>query len=113
MKKIYLDSSYRCHVTNDGTMAPVETDAFDGYCDEYIEGYRYIPAGATWARPDGVVFTGEMISPATDWAALDAAQRAYEHEQYLVLSAENAELVEAMAAMVDDIYNQDMEQMEE
>lgn len=27
--KIYIDSEYHCHVTDDGTMTAVETDFFD------------------------------------------------------------------------------------
>ena len=78
---IYIDTDFKCHVTDDGTMTAVETDAFDGMCTEYIEGYRYVPAGQTWTRDDGVEFTGEMISPWRDWADLDAAQREYERQQ--------------------------------
>lgn len=118
--KIYLDSEFRCHLTDDGTRQAVETDYFDGKCDAYIEGYRFVPSGSTWTREDGETFTGEMVSPAEDWQTLDAAQGTYEREQYQVLAvenesltAENAELLEAMAAMVDDVYNQDLELMEE
>lgn len=78
---IYIDTNYKCHVTDDGTMTAVETDAFDGMCTEYIEGYRYVPAGQTWTREDGVEFTGEMIAPWRPWAELDAAQRKYERQQ--------------------------------
>ena len=81
MKTIYIDSDFRCHLQDDGTMAPVETDFFDGKCDTYIEGYRYIPAGSTWTREDGVVFAGEMIAPWRPWQELDDAQREYEREQ--------------------------------
>lgn len=78
---IYIDTNYKCHVTDDGTTTAVETDAFDGKCTEYIEGYRYVPAGQTWTRSDGVEFAGEMISPWRPWAELDAAQREYERQQ--------------------------------
>ena len=61
---IYLDSEYRCHLTNDGTRRPVETDAFNGKCAAYIEGYRYIPDGESWTRSDGAVFNGLMVAPA-------------------------------------------------
>lgn len=63
MKTIYIDSEFKCHVTSGEGLTPIETDAFDGECDTYIEGYRFIPAGQTWTRADGMVFTGEMISP--------------------------------------------------
>ena len=61
---IYLDSEYRCHLNDDGTMTAVETDVFDGQPQTLIEGYRYIPEGATWTRADGAVFHGIMIAPA-------------------------------------------------
>lgn len=78
---IYVDAECKCHTSNpDGTYTAVETDFFDGKCDFFIEGYRYIPAGAMWTRPDGVTFTGEMIAPWKDWQELDAAQRAYERQ---------------------------------
>ena len=94
---IYIDNDYRCHISNpDGTLTAVETDAFDGKCAAYIEGYRYVPSGEVWTRPDGVVFAGEMISPWKDWRALDAAQRDYEREQYAAMSAE---LADAQAAL--------------
>ena len=81
MKTIYLDSDYKCHVSNpDSTLTAVETDAFDGKCDAYIEGYRFVPAGEVWTRPDGAAFHGEMLTPWKPWQELDAAQRNYERE---------------------------------
>lgn len=62
-------------------MTAVTTDVFDGKCDAYIEGYRFVPAGQAWTRDDGVEFAGEMISPWRPWAELDAAQREYERQQ--------------------------------
>ena len=40
MRTIYIDSDYKCHIADDGTMTPVATDSFDGCCDDYIEGCR-------------------------------------------------------------------------
>ena len=79
--KIYIDNDYKCHVTDDVSMAAVEAEFFDGKCDEFIEGYRFVPAGESWTRSDGEVFAGEMIAPWKDYAELDAAQREYEREQ--------------------------------
>lgn len=92
MKTVYLDAEFRCHVTNDGTMIAVETDAFEGKCDEYIEGYRLVPAGSTWIREDGEAFEGEMIAPWKPWEELDAAQREYERQ-------EAADMKEALALL--------------
>lgn len=87
MRTIYIDPDFKCHVTDDGTMTAVETDAFDGKCDTYIEGYRFVPSGETWTREDGEEFTGEMIAPWKDFAELDAAQRAFEREQLADMQA--------------------------
>lgn len=86
--KIYIDSDFKCHLSDDGTMAAVETDYFAGKCDTYIEGYRFVPSGESWTREDGVVFTGEMVSPWKDYSELDTAQREYEREK--LADAENA-----------------------
>lgn len=97
MKTIYIDFSFKCHTSTAEGLTQIETDAFDGKCDAYIEGYRYIPAGQTWTRADGVVFTGEMIAPWKPWDELDAAQREYEREQYQALAAQNAEYEAALS----------------
>ena len=91
---IYIDSDFKCHVTSGEGRTQVETDAFDGKCDTYVEGYRFIPAGQTWTRADGVVFTGEMIAPWKPWAELDAAQLEYEREQYTALLSKLSEVYE-------------------
>ena len=88
MRTIYLDSEFKCHIANDGTMTAVETAFFDGKCDAFIEGYRFVPSCESWTRPDGVVFHGEMIAPWKLDAELDAAQRKYEKAK--LADAENA-----------------------
>lgn len=88
MKTIYIDSDFKCHASNDGTMTAVETDFFDGKCDVFAEGYRFVPDGEAWTRSDGAVFHGEMISPWKPYDELDAAQREYERQ--LLADAENA-----------------------
>lgn len=97
MKTIYIDSSFKCHTSTTEGLTQIETDAFDGKCDTYVEGYRFIPAGQTWTRADGVVFAGEMIAPWKPWAELDAAQREYEREQYQTVVAQNAEYESALS----------------
>ena len=111
--KIYIDEEYKCHAApGDGRMA-VQTGFFDGKAAGYIEGYRFIPAGRSWTAEDGAVYTGEMIAPWKPWEELDNLQRVYEREQIPVLTAQNAELLDAMAAMVEDVYNQDTAEIEE
>lgn len=97
MQKIYLDSNFKCHTSSTEGLTQIETNAFDGKCDAYIEGYRFIPAGQTWTRADGVVFTGEMIAPWKPWAELDTAQREYEREQYQTAVAQNTEYEAALS----------------
>lgn len=94
---IYLDSDFKCHAATADGLTAVDTNFFDGKCPAYIEGYRFVPAGQTWTRPDGVVFQGEMVSPCKPWRELDAAQRAYEQEQLESLSAQNAEYEAALS----------------
>ena len=88
MKTIYIDSEFKCHATNDGTLISVATDFFDLKCNAFIEGYRFIPSGESWTRADGAVFRGEMIAPWKDFAELDKTQR--EHERALILDMQNA-----------------------
>ena len=97
---IYIDSDYKCHATNPyGIYVPVDTDFFDGKCDTYIEGYRFVPAGKSYTRPCGVTYTGKMIAPWKDWRELDAAQRAYERERYAAMEAELADARAALAIL--------------
>lgn len=99
MKTIYIDEDFRCHTVNDGTMTAVETSRFDGKCAEYIEGYRFVPAGESWTRSDGRVFHGEMIAPWKPYSELDDAQRAYERGQYEAARAAYAALEEGLGAL--------------
>ena len=100
---IYIDSDFKCHVTNDGTMTAVETDFFDGKCDAFIEGYRFIPSDKSWTRSDGTVFHGEMISPWKDYAELDNAQRAYERQLLKELQENSIPISELEAAYQEGV----------
>lgn len=78
---IYIDSDYKCHTSPGEGLTAVETDAFDGKCRQYIEGYRFVPAGETWTREDGQVFAGEMITPWRPYDILAEFQALYDEEQ--------------------------------
>ena len=80
MRNVYIDSDFKCHITDNETFTQVETEFFDGKCDYFIEGYRYIPHGKSWTRTDGVVFHGQMIAPWKPYAELAAAQAQYERD---------------------------------
>lgn len=75
--KIYVDSQNRCHPTNlDGSFREVETDFFNGKCQEFVLGYCY-------HELDGCI----QIYPWKDYSELDAAQREYEREQLADMKA--------------------------
>ena len=78
---IYIDSDFKCHTENNGTMIAVESEFFKGKCETFINGYRFVPAGESWTRNDGMVFEGIMIAPWKDCAELAAAQREYERQE--------------------------------
>ena len=113
MQTIYIDADYKCHTANAEGRRAVKTDEFGGKCTAYIEGYRFVPAGEIWVREDGTAFLGEMIAPSKPWEDLDAYQRAYERQQLEEANAQNAQLLETMAAMVEEVYESDLTVFEE
>lgn len=78
---IYIDNDYKCYTTPADDRVSIETDAFNGKCKQYIEGFRFVPAGCTWTRKDGQVFHGEMIAPWKSYEILAELQALYEEEQ--------------------------------
>lgn len=103
MKTIYIDIDFKCHVSNDGTMTAVETEYFDGKCDAFIEGYRFVPEGESWTRADGEVFHGEMVAPWKPYDELDDAQRAYEHQLLKELQENSIPVSELEAAYQEGV----------
>ena len=75
--KVYIDSEFKCHVSPGEGLREVEVSFFDNKCNEFVEGYRYIPSGSVWIREDGVEFAGEMISPWKDYNELAMEQLDY------------------------------------
>ena len=92
--KIYIDSDFKCYTASADGLTAVETDFFDGKCPEFVEGYRFVPDGQTWTRPDGAEFRGEMVAPWEPLEKLDRLQMAYEQERYDNLIAELSEVYE-------------------
>lgn len=93
---VCIDSECRCHTTNpDGTFLEIETSFFDGKCQTFIEGYRFVPSDYSWTRSDGTVFHGEMIAPFKPYDQLAAAQAQYE--------ADMAEAANAYQEGVDSV----------
>lgn len=87
---IYIDNDYKCHTSSADGLTAVETDAFDGKCRQYIEGYRFVPAGETWTREDGEVFTGEMVAPWRPYEILAELQAVYDEQQQTINEYEAA-----------------------
>lgn len=75
---IHIDSDYKCHVLPGEALREFDVPYFDGKCDSFIEGYRYVPKDETWEREDGEEFKGEMIAPWKNYTELYIAQLEYE-----------------------------------
>ena len=86
---IYIDNDYKCYVSAAKGRRAVETDAFNGKCPEWIESFRFVPAGETWVKENGEMFRGEMVSPWKDLGEAYAAQAAY-------VTAQNAQYESAL-----------------
>lgn len=88
---IYIDSDYKCYTSAAEGRRAIETDKFNGKCQEWIESYRLVPAGETWVREDGAMFTN-MIAPWKELREAYAAQAAY-------VTAQNAQYEAALTAI--------------
>lgn len=53
---VYIDADYKCHVSDDGTHRAFDVPFFNGKCTEFIEGYRYVPSGERWVKPNSEFF---------------------------------------------------------
>lgn len=89
---IYLDKENHVYTTAAEGRVAAETMAFDGMPTRAIECYKYF-------NNNGAEFVQAFI-PASEIA-----------NQYTIgeLEGQNAELVDAMAAMVDEVYQSDTE----
>ena len=86
---IYIDNDYKCYISAADGRRAVETSLFDGKCPEWIESFRFVPAGETWVKPNGEMFRGETVSPWKDLGNAYAAQTAY-------VTAQNAQYEAAL-----------------
>ena len=93
---IYIDSDYKCYVSAAEGRKAIETDAFNGKCDEWIESFRFVPAGETWVKPNGEMFRGEMASPWKDLGEAYAAQTVYLKQQTAQYEAALTEIEAAL-----------------
>lgn len=108
MRTIYIDSDFKCHLTNDdNSFTAIETDFFDGKCNAFVLSYRFIPEGQSWTREDGEVFHGEMIAPFKNPIEVENVQTLYEelyNTEIAPLKEENAMLMECILEMSEIIY---------
>lgn len=82
---IYIDSDYKCYVSAADGRRAIETDAFNGKCDKWIESFRFVPTGETWVQENGMMFRGEMVTPWKDLGEAYVAQTGYlssQNKQY-------------------------------
>ena len=86
---IYIDSDYKCYVSAAEGRRAIETNEFDGKCPEWIESFRFVPAGETWVKENGEMFRGEMVSPWKELGEAYAAQAVY-------VTAQNAQYEAAL-----------------
>ena len=93
---IYIDNEYKCYASSADGRREIETDFFGGKCPELVECYRFVPAGETWTREDGEVFTGKMITLRKDPSEAYAAQAAYLEN---LLAASQARAADMQAAL--------------
>ena len=93
---IYIDSDYKCYTSEADGRRAVETNFFDGKCEEWIESYRFVPEGETWTREDGEVFNGEMVTPWKDLSEAYVAQTAYLERQNAQYEAALSEIEVAL-----------------
>lgn len=78
---IWIDKDYKCHAAPGEGLREFDVPFFNNKCEEFVEGYRYVPEGEEWTREDGMTFAGEMITPWVDYRDLLVYQAAYLEEQ--------------------------------
>lgn len=99
---IYIDFDFKCHTENDGTMQQIETAFFDGKCDAFVQGYRFVPSGEVWVREDGAEFPGKMIAPWKSYDQLAEIQAAVDEAMAPVV-AERDNLLDEMQSLIDEV----------
>lgn len=104
---IYIDADYKCHVAPIAGAKTIDDTFFDNKCPNLIESYRYVPAGATWTREDGVAFAGPMVAPWRNIRQYDGEQQQYLLDKLAAAQAALAEspTAEEIAAAIEEGVN--------
>lgn len=97
---IYIDEMNHVYRETGRGRKPVETHVFDNMDISVAECYCYYPAD------------GKRHELVQAWATSDQIDKATAIAEARSLVSQNDELLDAMAAMVEDVYNQDIEAME-
>ena len=98
---IYINDDYKCYTSAADGRRAIETNEFDGKCQEWIESYRFVPAGERWVKPNGEMFRGKMVAPWKDLGEAYAAQAGYVTRK---LAAAEADIAELDMALLDAEY---------
>ncbi len=85
---IYIDNEYRCHADYAEDRRAFEVEVLEGRSPKAIECYRYVPEGEEWAREDGQLFSGPMLSLWTD--PLTEAEHQTEYDRQLIEDMQQA-----------------------
>lgn len=84
---IYIDPvSFYAQRRPDDSMIACDTSVFIGKCDEFVEGYIFVPDGYEVQIGDSV-YPGELLTPWKNYDELDSIQRQYEREQLADMKA--------------------------
>lgn len=107
MKTVYIDNDCKVHMSYAEDRTPIQTDVFEGKCQYWIEGHRYVPENHLWTRSDGIVFLsdGVMVTPWKPYSELEEAQREYER-QLIGESVPLSDLTAAYQEGVNAAYDQ-------
>lgn len=97
--EVYLDTEYKVHAEAGTDYMTIADSFFDNKCPNLIKSYRYVPAGATWTREDGVAFAGPMVAPWRDIRQYDGEQQQYLLDQLTAARAESSDMQAALAVL--------------
>ena len=95
---VFIDKDYKCHTKNLANYRLVNVPYFDGKCETFIEGFRYIPNGEKYKKETGEIITGKALLPFKDLILLETIQRLY--EEFLVYKAETNERIKRLESMI-------------
>lgn len=95
---VYLDADFKCHtIYADGRVEVTAPENFDGMCEKAIECMRYVPAGMTYTKPNGMLVHGEFIQ------CFDSVSATAYQVQYDEMKAELDEAQTALDILLGEV----------